>query len=315
MDNSVDNLPKIKSDKDCPNRKNSDFLGFFRSLKSEKFRFSLSEKSLFLCYYCLIFKSFNILIKQQQLFFNCQNRKNSEKTKDDHLFSVKSIKNFYLKINLLKLNFSVKTIKNLYLKINFLKLNFLKESPEGIVQKNSAALRFPLRKKQMPAEARQTVFCSVRCACMPFILAFRSQTISKKFLINTQKFKKPSAKNSVLYFLFFAAPLAPLAFLNNKVLELKSCAKTCYRKLLKTKSFDNRFLSASFTAASCGSLKYAPDRRETTAKRSLWECHNFIPLLGQGAKKAVASLPLVPFLTLPRFACCQNFTKLIAKGI
>jgi hypothetical protein len=47
-------MKKSNLDRTYPNRRNSDFRGFFQGTKSEKFRFSAMNFALFLCCYCLI---------------------------------------------------------------------------------------------------------------------------------------------------------------------------------------------------------------------------------------------------------------------
>ncbi len=77
-------------DRTYQDRKNSDFMSFFRSLKSEKLRFFKSVFSLFFCFYCLILiklKNWGSSSKNRTGLINIntgKNRKNSDSLMLEH---------------------------------------------------------------------------------------------------------------------------------------------------------------------------------------------------------------------------------------
>jgi hypothetical protein len=78
-------MKKSNLDRTYPNRRNSDFRGFFQGTKSEKFRFSAMNFALFLCCYCLILikllKGSSSKYRTRQFNINVnsgENRKNSD---------------------------------------------------------------------------------------------------------------------------------------------------------------------------------------------------------------------------------------------
>jgi hypothetical protein len=218
VDKTVDNSVDKKSEK-------FRFSSKIASKKSEKFRLLSANFSLFLCYYYLIFKAFKY-VKQQQQFFNRQNRKNSDFLFENFLFREKVIPS---------LRFSEHLSRERC------------EDPRPPAPSGRAvggetfypSSRFTLAKKQMPTETRQTVFSLVRSARMSCsVKGFRNALVVCPALRFTRRIKKLVAKVSARPFLRgVRSAWMPSSVLSCRQLwepgisGLKYCNKPTYEKL------------------------------------------------------------------------------------